>query len=36
MHPALRDFYRDRERVIREGIADLRAAWAAHPGDPAR
>lgn len=35
MHPALHDFYRDRERVIREGIADLRAAWAAHPGDPA-
>lgn len=35
MHPALSDFYRDRERVIREGIADLRAAWAAHPDDTA-
>jgi transcriptional regulator with XRE-family HTH domain len=32
-HPALRDVYRDRERVIREGIADLRAACAAHPDD---
>jgi transcriptional regulator with XRE-family HTH domain len=35
VHPAFRDFYRDRERVIREGIADLRAAWAAHPQDAA-
>lgn len=35
LHPALRDFYRDRERVIRESIADLRAAWAAHPDDTA-
>jgi transcriptional regulator with XRE-family HTH domain len=26
-------FYRDRERVIREGVADLRAAWAARPDD---
>lgn len=26
-------FYVERERVIREGIADLRAAWAAHPDD---
>lgn len=34
-HPALRDFYVDRERVIREGIADLRAACAAHPDDTA-
>jgi len=33
LHPAMRDFYRDRERVIREGIADLRAAWAAQPDD---
>ncbi|GAA4994727.1 helix-turn-helix transcriptional regulator [Actinopolymorpha pittospori] len=33
MHPAFRDFYRDRERIIREGIADLRAAWAARPDD---
>src|SRR5262249_5121142 len=31
--PALADFYCDRERIIREGIADLRAAWAAHPDD---
>ena len=29
------DFYQDRERVIREAIADLRAAWAAHPDDAA-
>lgn len=33
LHPSLTDFYGDRERVIREGIADLRAAWAAHPED---
>ena len=33
MHPAFRDFYRDRERIVREGIADLRAAWAARPDD---
>jgi transcriptional regulator with XRE-family HTH domain len=31
--PEFHGFYRDRERVIREGIADLRAAWAAHPDD---
>jgi transcriptional regulator with XRE-family HTH domain len=35
LHPAMRDFYLDRERVIREGIADLRAAWAAQPDDAA-
>jgi len=35
LHPAFADFYRDRERIIREGIADLRAAWAAHPDDTA-
>ncbi|MFQ6327432.1 helix-turn-helix domain-containing protein [Nocardia sp. CWNU-33] len=35
MHPDMRDFYADRERIIREGIADLRAAWAAHPDDQA-
>ena len=35
LHPAFRDFYQDRERVIREAIADLRAAWAAHPDDAA-
>ncbi|MEV1178464.1 helix-turn-helix transcriptional regulator, partial [Nonomuraea sp. NPDC049784] len=35
LHPGLRDFYRDRERTVREGIADLRASWAAHPDDKA-
>lgn len=35
LHPWLRTFYLDREQVIREGIADLRAAWAAHPDDTA-
>ncbi|MET7326864.1 hypothetical protein [Nonomuraea sp. NPDC005650] len=30
LHPGLRDFYRDRERTLREGIAGLRASWAAH------
>lgn len=34
-HPDFRDFYLDRERVVRESIADLRAAWAAHSGDKA-
>ena len=34
LHPQVREFYVDRERVVREGIAHLRAAWAAHPGDP--
>lgn len=31
--PWLRDFYVDRERVVRACIADLRAAWAAYPDD---
>lgn len=35
MHPKMRDFYVDRERVVREGIAHLRAAWAAYPEDRA-
>ncbi|HEY3465575.1 MAG TPA: helix-turn-helix transcriptional regulator [Amycolatopsis sp.] len=35
LHPRMRDFYVDRERVVREGIAHLRAAWAAHPEDEA-
>jgi transcriptional regulator with XRE-family HTH domain len=35
MHPKMRDFYVDRERVVREGIAHLRSAWAAHPEDRA-
>ncbi|WP_331770127.1 helix-turn-helix transcriptional regulator (plasmid) [Embleya sp. NBC_00888] len=33
MHPRAREFYVDRERVVREGIAHLRAAWAAYPQD---
>jgi transcriptional regulator with XRE-family HTH domain len=35
MHPRMREFYVDRERVVREGVAHLRAAWAAHPEDQA-
>jgi len=35
MHPEIRDFYVDRDRVVREGVAHLRAAWAAHPEDRA-
>ncbi|MDX3054785.1 helix-turn-helix transcriptional regulator [Streptomyces sp. NE06-03E] len=35
VHPKTRAFYADRERVVREGIAHLRAAWAAHPEDQA-
>ncbi|MFI7223635.1 helix-turn-helix domain-containing protein [Nonomuraea angiospora] len=35
LHPGLRDFFPDRERTLREGIADLRASWAAHPDDKA-
>jgi hypothetical protein len=35
MHPEIREFYVDRERVVREGVAHLRAAWAAHPEDRA-
>lgn len=35
MHPEIQRFYVDRERVVREGIAHLRAAWAAHPQDEA-
>lgn len=33
MHPGVRELYVDRERVVREGIAHLRAAWAAYPED---
>ncbi|MFI5699777.1 helix-turn-helix transcriptional regulator [Streptomyces xanthochromogenes] len=33
VHPRIRDLYLDRERVVREGVAHLRAAWAAHPED---
>ncbi|MFI7246142.1 helix-turn-helix transcriptional regulator [Streptomyces qinglanensis] len=35
MHPEIRECYVDRERVVREGVAHLRAAWAAHPDDQA-
>ncbi|WP_040834245.1 helix-turn-helix domain-containing protein [Nocardia brevicatena] len=35
VHERMRDFYVDRDRVIREGAADLRAAWAGHPDDQA-
>ncbi|MFB9836880.1 helix-turn-helix transcriptional regulator [Actinoallomurus acaciae] len=35
LHPEYTGLYLDRERTIREGIADLRAAWAAHPDDTA-
>jgi transcriptional regulator with XRE-family HTH domain len=35
IHPEMREFYVDRERVVREGVAHLRAAWAAHPEDQA-
>ncbi|WP_434444801.1 helix-turn-helix transcriptional regulator [Lentzea sp. E54] len=33
MHPRTRDLYVDRDEVVREGVAHLRAAWAAHPED---
>ncbi|GAA1973072.1 helix-turn-helix transcriptional regulator [Amycolatopsis minnesotensis] len=35
LHPEIREFYVDRERVVREGVAHLRTAWAAHPEDHA-
>ncbi|MFJ8927775.1 helix-turn-helix transcriptional regulator [Streptomyces sp. NPDC102364] len=35
MHPRIREFYVDRDRVLREGVAHLRSAWAAHPEDRA-
>ncbi|MCZ1012544.1 helix-turn-helix transcriptional regulator [Streptomyces lydicus] len=35
MHPEMREFYVEREHVVREGIAHLRAAWAAYPEDQA-
>ncbi|MFE3206045.1 helix-turn-helix transcriptional regulator [Embleya sp. NPDC059237] len=35
MHPVVRELYVDRDRVVREGVAHLRAAWAAHPEDRA-
>ncbi|WP_329788549.1 helix-turn-helix transcriptional regulator [Lentzea sp. DG1S-22] len=33
VHPRMRELYVDRERVLREGVAHLRAAWAVHPDD---
>ncbi|MBF6451016.1 MULTISPECIES: helix-turn-helix domain-containing protein [Nocardia] len=33
LYPGMGNFYADRERTVREGIAGLRAAWAAHPDD---
>jgi transcriptional regulator with XRE-family HTH domain len=35
VHPEVRDRYVDRDTVVRQGIAHLRAAWAAHPEDRA-
>ncbi|MFJ8434881.1 helix-turn-helix domain-containing protein [Kitasatospora sp. NPDC094019] len=35
LHPPMRAFYADRESVLRDGVAHLRAAWAAHPEDRA-
>src|SRR5690625_4704113 len=35
LYPRMREFYADREHVVREGIAHLRAAWAAYPDDQA-
>jgi transcriptional regulator with XRE-family HTH domain len=35
LDPRLQEFFRDREHSVREGIADLRAAWAARPEDVA-
>ncbi|GLZ01188.1 helix-turn-helix transcriptional regulator [Actinoplanes sp. NBRC 103695] len=35
MRPEMRDYYLDRDRVVREGVAHVRAAWAAHPRDRA-
>ncbi|HEY0814879.1 MAG TPA: helix-turn-helix transcriptional regulator [Pseudonocardia sp.] len=32
-NPGQRAVYLDREQVIRDGVADLRAAWAAYPDD---
>ncbi|MFD5824989.1 helix-turn-helix transcriptional regulator [Lentzea sp. NPDC060358] len=33
MHPHMRALYVDRDRVVRDGVAHLRTAWAAHPDD---
>lgn len=34
-HPEIREYYVDRDRVLRDGVAHLRTAWAAHPEDRA-
>lgn len=34
LHPAMRGFYADREQVLRDGIAHLRAAWGRAPRGP--
>ncbi|GLY29111.1 helix-turn-helix transcriptional regulator [Kineosporia sp. NBRC 101731] len=34
LHPEISRSYPDREKVLRDGIANLRTAWAAHPDDP--
>jgi hypothetical protein len=33
LHPEIRERYVDRDRIVRDGVAHLRAAWAAHPED---
>ena len=33
LHPDMITFYGDRETIVRQGIAGLRSAWAAHPDD---
>ncbi|MFF5665948.1 hypothetical protein ACFY7F_24385 [Streptomyces griseofuscus] len=33
LHPAMRGFYADREQVLRDTGAHLRAVWAARPQD---
>ncbi|MDR7275221.1 helix-turn-helix transcriptional regulator [Catenuloplanes atrovinosus] len=35
MRPEMRDYYLDRDRVVHEAVAHVRAAWAAHPEDRA-
>jgi transcriptional regulator with XRE-family HTH domain len=35
MRPEMRDYYLDRDHVVRDGVAHVRAAWAAHPDDRA-
>jgi transcriptional regulator with XRE-family HTH domain len=35
LHPELQERYVDRDQIIRDGVAHLRAAWAAYPEDEA-